>query len=181
MRRFLAVLWTVGFASGVPAHATASNWELQLPGMSQHFEKPRKRGAEWNQYHEGMGLQRTIDVDRNRLDGGWVLRYSGGFMLDSYGNESGYLGAGLAWRRRSTIFDVDAGVAPMLLYRTTRFDDPRRGPAPLRLIPAMLPTLSVEHRQSGIGANIILVPAMDLGRDFRMPGLAFVQFTRKLE
>jgi hypothetical protein len=165
--------------SSAPA-AQAQHWDVQMPGMSHHFERPRKRGAVWNERHDGFGLQRTVELDAARLHAGWVWRESAGVMVDSFGNPGAYAGAGLAWRQRRARFDVDAGLAPMLLYRTTRFDD-WRGPAPLKLIPAVLPTFSLQHRPSGTGANIIAVPALTMGADFRMPGLVFVQLTRRLD
>jgi hypothetical protein len=67
----------------------------------------------------------------------------------------------------------------MLLYRTTRFDG-ARGPAPYKLIPIVMPLLSVEHRASGIGANMTVLPAGNFGKELRFPGLVFVQFTYRL-
>src|SRR5256885_1516003 len=72
--------------------------------------------------------------------------------------------------------EVDLSVAPMLLYRTTRFDD-TRGSAPLKLIPVVMPLLSVEHRSSGIGANLTVLPGGNFGKDLQFPGLVFLQFT----
>jgi hypothetical protein len=37
-----------------------------------------------------------------------------------------------------------------------------------------------QHRGSGAGANIIAMPSVNFGGDFRMPGLAFVQFARRM-
>ncbi len=174
---WLALALACGCATEV--RAQGQHWDMQMPGMSHHFDKPRKRGAQWNESHDGFGLQRSVALD-DGIGSGWVWRDSVGVMVDSFGNPGGYAGAGPAWRERRANFDIDAGLAPMLLYRTTRFDD-WRGPAPMRLIPAVLPTLTLQHRPSGAGANIIAVPSMNLGGDYRMPGLVFLQFTRRMD
>lgn len=172
-RRWLAGA-VVGLLSAVVSPAVAQQapretWELQLPGISHHFGKPEVAGRSYNEFHDGLGLQLT------RVKPAYVTRYTAGFMRDSFNKQGGYAGASLAWRAMDGDFTVDAGAAAMLLYRTTGFkrDD-------LKLIPVVLPMLSIEHKASGIGGNLTVLPAGNFGKDLRFPGLIFLQFTYRL-
>jgi hypothetical protein len=149
--------------------------ELQLAGVSHHFSPPQAAGREWNQSHDGLGLQRT------RLEDGRALRYSAGFMRDSHGKQGLYAGLSYSLHGQRHGHALDLGVAPMLLWRTTRFDSARYGPAPHRLVPALLPIVNYQHLPSGVGANITAMPQVRLSDDLQYPALVFVQFTMRLK
>ena len=153
--------------------ASEQSLELQLPGFSHHFGSPQQAGRSWRDFHDGLGVQMTT---RNTNT---VVRYTGGFMRDSFGNQGAYAGVALGLRLHEGDFEVDVSAAPMLLYRTTRFDD-QHGSAPLKLIPVIMPLLSFEHRPSGIGGNLTVLPGGNFGKDLQFPGLIYLQFTYRL-
>lgn len=148
--------------------------EVQLAGVSHHFSAPQAAGRDWNEQHDGLGVQRS------RLEDGRVLRYSAGYMRDSHGKQGLYAGLSLSRHFQYFSHSLDYGIAPMLLWRTTRFDSKRLGPAPHRLVPALMPMLTYEHRPSGFGANITASPPIKLGDDTRYPALVFLQFTMRV-
>lgn len=160
-------LFTGGVAAG------AHSLEVQLPGFTHHFGSPSQPGRHWTDFHDGLGIQRTT---RNSAT---TIRYTAGFMRDSFRKQGLYAGASFGYRLWQGEFEVDASLAPMVLYRTTRFDD-ERGTAPYKVIPVVMPLLCVEHRASGIGANLTVLPGGNFGKDLRFPGLAFLQITIRL-
>lgn len=170
--RFLVSCALALFAAlyAVEAAAGDESWELHLPGYSHHFSAPQAPGRHWTDFHDGLGVQRTT---RNE---DWVVRYTGGFMRDSFHNQGLYAGGAIGYRLMRGDVEVDISAAPMVLYRTTRFDD-ATGNAPLKLIPVVMPILSIEHRASGIGANVTVLPGGNFGKDLQFPGLVFVQLT----
>lgn len=147
--------------------------ELRLAGMSHHFEPPRARDRSWNENHDGLGIQRSLRRD------GRVLRYSAGYMRDSHGKQGLYAGLALSRHVQYHAHSLDLGVAPMLLWRTTRFDSARLGPAPHRLVPALLPVLAYEFVPAGIGAHLTAMPQVKIGQA-EYPGMVFLQFTLKM-
>ena len=153
----------VAHADEVPVHA------LHLPGVSHHFGAPKEPGKSWNEFHDGVGFQSTTVRDDR------VRRWTAGFMRDSFGKQGLYGGVAYGLRLHDAAVSVDAALAPMLLYRTTTFDSSSR-----KLIPIVLPTLSVEHKHSGIGANLTVLPAGNFGKDLKFPGLVYLQFTVRL-
>jgi len=155
------------------AVASEDSIELQLPGFSHHFSPPKQEGRKWTDFHDGLGVQYT------RRDETFVVRYTAGFMRDSFDNPGLYAGGSIGVRLLEGNVEVDVSAAPMLLYRTTRFDD-ERGEAPLKLIPVIMPLLSFEHRPSGIGGNLTILPGGNFGKDLQFPGLVFLQFTYRL-
>jgi hypothetical protein len=159
-------------AAGSPAFAQdagATTWQLQLPGISHHFGKPELAGRSYNELHDGLGLQKT------EVRPSYVRRMTAGFMRDSFNKQGLYAGASGSWRAFDGAFTVDAGAAAMLLYRTTGFTRDDR-----KLIPIVLPMLAVEHKASGIGGNLTVLPAGNFGKDLRFPGLIYLQFTYRL-
>jgi hypothetical protein len=169
--RLLVACMLAGFVC--EAAAADPTWELHLPGWSYHFGSPQQPGRHWADYHDGLGLQRTT---RNEDT---VVRYTGGFVRDSFNNQGLYAGGAIGWRLLRGDCDVDLSAAPMLFYRTTRFDD-ARGKAPYKLIPVIMPILSVEHSASGIGTNVTVLPGGNFGKDLHFPGLFFFQITYRL-
>ncbi|MCU0950348.1 MAG: hypothetical protein MUC68_04640 [Burkholderiaceae bacterium] len=154
--------------------APAITHELQITGISHHFNAPQAAGRDWNQNHDGLGLQRT------RVESGRALRYSAGFMRDSHGKQGLYAGLAYSLHGRRHGHALDLGIAPMLLWRTTRFDSVRLGPAPHRLVPALLPMFNYQHLPSGFGANVTAMPQVRLSEELQYPALVFVQFTKRL-
>jgi len=142
---------------------------LQLPGFSEHFGAPKEPGKSWNQVHDGLGLE------WGHVHNTQIRRYTVGFMRDSFGKQGVYGGAAFGLRLYDRDFSLDASVAPMLLYRTTRFDTDSR-----KLIPVLLPMISIVHQNSGIGANLTVLPAGNFGKDLRFPGLIYLQLTYRL-
>lgn len=169
--RFIAAILFACLA--LDAQADQTSWELHLPGYSHHFGSPSQAGRHWTDFHDGLGVQHTTRYDDV------VVRYTAGFMRDSFNNQGLYAGGAIGWRLLRGDFEVDLSAAPMLLYRTTRFDD-RTGNAPLKLIPAIVPILAIEHRASGIGANITVLPGGNFGKDLHFPGLIFAQVTYRI-
>ena len=166
-------LAAVGICALVPgfAHAEAGDTtELHLPGISHHFGAPKQAGKSWNEFHDGLGIQST------RVRSDYVRRITAGFKRDSFGKQGLYAGASFGVRLIDGTVAVDAAVAPMLLYRTTKFDSSAR-----KLIPIVLPTLAIDHKPSGIGANLTILPAGNFGKDLKFPGLIFLQFTYRLK
>ncbi|HEU0203854.1 MAG TPA: hypothetical protein VFR86_25875 [Burkholderiaceae bacterium] len=169
------VLLVIAFLA-LPCAARAANepaWELQLPGVSYHFGSPDQPGKRWKQFHDGLGLQRTAPGER------YVWRATAGFMRDSYNHQGLYAGASVGYRVYDSSVKAELAAAPMLLYRTTRFDD-HRGKAPHRLIPIVMPMIILSHPESGFGANITVLPGGNFGKDLHFPGLIYVQLTYRL-
>lgn len=162
-----AALCLVGAAQATEGRRTV---ELQLPGVSYHFSDPSKPGKSWNQFHDGLGVQTT------EVRGSRVIRYTVGFMRDSFGKQGLYAGGayGLRWIDGQD-YNIDLSAAPMLLYRAVKFDTDDR-----KLIPIVLPMISLEHKRSGVGANITVLPGGNFGKDLRFPGLIYLQFNYRL-
>ncbi len=173
MRSFAVYVGLVFTVVTGAACAGETSYELQLPGVSHHFGKPRQAGKSWNEFHDGLGLQRT--AVRSDL----VWRAAGGFIRDSFSRQGLYAGGSIGLRAIDNSIDVEFALAPMLLYRTTRFDN-GQGKAPYKLIPIVLPMIVVGHDASGIGINITALPAGNFGKDLRFPALIFAQFTWRI-
>jgi len=159
-------LGCLGAALSQPA---THSWQLHLPGLSYHFDSPEQAGKSWNQFHDGLGLQHT------RVQGKQVRRLTAGFMRDSFNKQGLYLGAAFGWRLLDGAYRADVSAAPMLLYRAVKFDTSDR-----KLIPIVLPMLSLEHRATGLGANITVLPGGNLGKELKFPGLIYFQLTLTL-
>jgi hypothetical protein len=155
------------------AIAAEDSLELQLPGISYHFSPPQQEGRSWTDFHDGLGVQFTTRHPK------LVVRYTAGFMRDSFNNQGLYAGGSVGLRLLEGDVEIDLSAAPMLLYRTTQFDN-ASGSAPLKLIPVIMPLLSFEHRPSGIGGNLTILPGGNFGKDLQFPGLVFIQFTYRL-
>jgi len=169
--RLLIAFFVAFFAADV--RAAEESLDLHLPGISHHFGSPGVEGRKWTDFHDGLGLQLTQRYSST------TVRYTAGFIRDSFGAQGLYAGGSIGYRLLEGNHEVDLSAAPVLLYRTTRFDD-ARGNAPYRLIPVILPILGYEHRASGIGANLTILPGGNFGEDLHFPGLSFVQFTYRI-
>lgn len=163
-----------GVLVALPGFAAAADEsiELQLPGVSHHFGAPKVAGRSWNEFHDGFGVQFT-EVRGMRADR--VRRATAGFMRDSFGKQGLYAGVSYGLRLHDEGVSIDAAAAPMLLLRTVNFDSTAR-----KLIPIVLPTVSVHHKASGIGGNLTVLPAGNFGKDLKFPGLIYLQFTYRI-
>lgn len=175
LSKVLAALFCLCWSLTARANDSSLTWELQLPGISHHFGTPSQANKSYRHFHDGLGIQRTDDRGEH------VVRYSAGFMRDSFGHQGLYIGGSVGYRfNPSDTWRTDVSAAPMLLYRTTRFDDQVHGNAPYRWIPIVLPVVAVQHKPSGIGANIIATPGGNFGKNLKFPGLIYAQFTYRL-
>lgn len=142
---------------------------ILLPGMSHHFQPPENTARKWNETHAGLGLETRSKWDEN----GWYFKTAIGLMRDSVESWGAYGGA--VWQKR--VFDgeswvVDAGGGLFLFYRALHFDGERMW------LPGALPVVSLEHKQTGIGLNVLYVPHFktDAGE---MPAVIFAQLTKR--
>jgi len=152
---------------------------LQLPGMSHHFDKPTdSQGRTWryrryNERNWGIGLQ-FEEVMGADTPSPWIMKSSFGLMRDSLDAMGLY--AGRTFQRRladSPRHSVDLGVGAFLFYRTLRFDGPHV------LVPALLPAVSLQHKPTGFGVNLVALPRVKYGSG-QMPGVVYAQFTKAL-
>jgi hypothetical protein len=93
-------------------------------------------------------------------------------MRDSLDAMGAY--AGHTWQKRvvdGDTFSADLGGGGFLFYRTLKFDGPHR------LVPALLPVLSVTHKQWQLGVNLVAVPRCHVGGG-TMPNVIYMQFTK---
>lgn len=139
-----------------------------LPGMSRHFQAPENTARKWNETHAGLGLESRSKWD----DNGWYFKKAIGVMRDSVESWGAYGGA--VWQKRiyeDASLVVDAGGGVFLFYRALHFDGEHLW------LPGLLPVLSVEHKSTGIGLNILYVPHFktDAGE---MPAVLFAQLTK---
>lgn len=141
---------------------------LQLPGMSHHFQEPKAPGRRYNENHAGIGVEwRSLPAPS-----GWLTKASVGLMEDSLFAWGAY--AGYVWQKRlvdTQNWSLDAGGGVFLFYRTFDFEGEHR------LVPGPLPVVSVEHKGTGIGMNILFVPHVKLGSR-EMPAVLYAQFTK---
>lgn len=156
-------------ASNAHAQAPERRWALHLPGTSHHFNPPTAPGRHWNEWHPSLGLEHRAPLDERWP--GWTRRLAGGLLKDSLARWGGYAAAS-AQRRlwENAHWRVEAGAGAFVFYRTFDWERERR------LMPAVLPVVSVEHRPSGLGANVLAVPHFRT-RSGEMPGVLFAQLT----
>lgn len=163
--------------AGPPIWAQPSrHLTIQLPGMSHHFGQPTDRHGnvqsdrKFNEKNWGVGIQleRALSGDWQE----WVTKTSFGVMKDSLDAMGLY--AGHALQKRVVDgpgFTADVGGGAFLFYRTLRFDGPHL------LIPAALPVLSAQHKDTQIGLNLLAIPPCKLNSG-TVPGVIYVQFTK---
>ena len=158
------------------ALASARHLTIQLPGMSHHFSRPTDKdgnvltGRKFNEQNWGIGIQLE-----SALSGeweGWVTKTSFGVLKDSLDAMGLYAGHTVQKRwLDNPVYSVDAGAGAFLFYRTLQFDGPHR------LIPAVLPVLSAQHKATRLGLNVVAVPPFKV-HSGKMPGVLYVQFTK---
>jgi hypothetical protein len=126
---------------------------IQLPGFSHHFSAPAaaKYGKKWNEQNYGIGVEMRDPMPEPNW-AGWSTLDSAGLMKDSLGVWGGYAGVALQKRLVDNDYTLDLGPSFWLLWRTFDFGGPHM------FVPAILPSLSIEHRESGWGLNSVLIP-----------------------
>lgn len=159
-------------ASALIVMTPSRNVRVQLPGFSHHFSDPiaAKHGKKWNEKNYGIGLEFRDPVDTENWNR-WSTLKSAGLMKDSLGAWGGYATVTLQKRIINNEYTVDAGPALGIFWRTFNFGGPHR------LMPAILPSLSIEHKKSGWGINSILIPGFKW-RDRKMPTVLWVGITK---
>lgn len=159
-----------------PWPSPVRNLSVQLPGMSHHFDPPMDKhghpmpGRKFNERNWGIGLQ--IDEPMQGDWQQWTAKTSFGVMKDSLDAMGAYVGQ--TWQKRlvdDAGFTVELGGGAFLFYRTLRFDGPHR------LVPAVLPVLSVTYRPWQLGANLVAVPRCRVSGG-TMPNVLYLQFTK---
>jgi hypothetical protein len=154
-----------------PRHLT-----IQLPGMSHHFSSPTSKSGrvlknrEYNERNWGIGVQ--LEKPLTGSWDQWVTKTSFGLMKDSLNAMGAYAGYTVQKRLADgETFSADLGGGGFLFYRTLRFDGPHL------LVPAVLPVLSVLHKPTQVGVNVVAVPEFKTDKG-KMPGVVYLQFTK---
>jgi hypothetical protein len=150
----------------------ARNIRIQLPGFSHHFSEPAaaKYGKKWNEKNYGAGIELRDPIEAAGWNK-WSVLESAGFMKDSLGAWGSYAGAALQKRLINSDYTVDFGPSFWILYRTFDFGGPHL------LTPAILPSLSIDHKPSGWGVNSILIPGFKWDNR-EMPTVLWVGITK---
>ncbi len=147
---------------------------LQLPGFSQHFTKApcyKQPCRDYNERHWGIGVQ-VEDPLTGNWDG-WVRKTAAGLMKDSLDAMGLY--SSLTYQKRivdGPTLSVDVGAGAFLFWRTLEWDGPHR------LVPGVLPVFSVKHKPTELGANLVIVPEVKFSTNRKLPGVAYLQFTK---
>jgi hypothetical protein len=151
---------------------------LQLPGFSHHFQKPVHKdgspvvGRDYNERNWGLGAQFEDPVKTEGWEQ-WVRKASFGLMKDSLDTWGPY--AGVIWQRRvvnNESISADLGGGGFLFYRAVQFDGKRT------VVPALLPVVSMVHKPTGLGANLVYVPTVHT-KNGRMSSVMYLQFTKE--
>jgi hypothetical protein len=128
----------------------ARTWYMHAGGWSHHMQQTRAEGRRWNEVHPGIGFE-TRRVD----DSGWTVRQGLGAMQDSRGFWGGY--AGVGWLHRWSIgrgASFSAGAGAYAFYRSVSWSGERA------LVPAVLPTASLDLLDHTVGVNLVAVPPL---------------------
>ncbi len=145
------------------ADAVQPVWYVHTGGLSYHFQDTRAPDRKWRDQHAGLGFERRRD------DGdGMEMRWTGGVMQDSRSYWGGYAGAAYMKRWRwNGVADTGLGVGAYAIYRSKNW----RGD--MALVPAVLPSASINSIDHSIGFNFIYVPK--LGGSEATPSVLFTQ------
>lgn len=142
-------MYPPGSAGKIPTAAQRASWVSDCQQGVPHYSHG------WDENNYGLGLE------YDRRDSDSVGRYYGGWIRDSFGNPSFYLGSAYQW----TWFNwdrirVDAGFITMLWRRTIVNSN---GDEQMHVVLAGLPMLSVEDKKTGIGINFSFIPKIAFG------------------
>lgn len=140
-------------------------WFMTLGGASSHARETRVDGRAWNESHSSFGLERRVAglPWSSHADARWQVRYLAGTLEDSRYVWSSYAGVGVL--REVAHYGplrLHVGAYSSLYYKSTSW----RSDGAMRLIPAVLPTVSLTDQRSGLGVNLSWVPPVRwAGRD----------------
>ncbi|MDO8729463.1 MAG: hypothetical protein Q7K26_06340 [bacterium] len=105
----------------------------------------------WSQNNPALGLQYS------RRYGTHTDQVFGTFVKDSYGTSSFMAGAGRLWPVASiSTFSVDAGIIGGAWYRSVL--NIEKNTLSNRLVPYVLPALSITESRTGLGINVAFAP-----------------------
>lgn len=147
-----------------------------LPGSDMHgsalvnCDGERSRRARWHQANPALGLEYTWRRS------GYADRAFATVVRDSYGQMSLMAGGARLWPLAApgTVL-IEAGVAAGLWWRS---DLKTETTTDMRVVPFVLPSLSVTERSTGLGLNLALMPrSRILGRQVTSTTVAMVQLT----
>ena len=140
-------------------------WFMTLGGTSSHARETRVDGRAWNESHSSFGLERRVAglPWRSQIDPRWQVRYLGGTLEDSRYVWSSYAGVGVLREvAHHGPLRLHVGAYSSLYYKSTSW----RSDGAMKLIPAVLPTMSLTDQRSGLGVNLLWVPPVRwAGRD----------------
>lgn len=117
---------------------------LAVDGRYYKIDAVQQRG--WYQNNPALGLSYT----RRQAD--HALVYSAGLVTDSFGKLGAIGLVAWLWPLHVGALRVDAGAAGGLWYRTECDGGPHR------VVPAVMPALTLTHRASGLGLNLGFAP-----------------------
>jgi hypothetical protein len=130
--------------SAAQTEPTDSGCYLAVDGRYYKIDAVQRRG--WYQNNPALGLSYT----RRHED--HALAYSAGLVTDSFGKLGAIGLVAWLWPLHEGALRVDAGVAGGLWYRTEHDGGPHR------VVPAVMPALTITHRASGLGVNLGFAP-----------------------
>lgn len=119
----------------------------------------------WTNVNPAIGLER-----RTTRYGDYAAKEFVGIVKDSYGRPSAMIGAARMWLLFEGRIRIEAGVTGLLWYRTIgQWSD---GSFDRKLVPLLLPVLSVDDKASGLGLNFSFVPGIRYhGTEYSVPTL----------
>lgn len=147
-----------------------------LPGSGIHgtalveCDGERTRRARWHQANPALGLEYTWRRS------GYADRAFATIVRDSYGQMSLMAGGARLWPLAApgTVL-IEGGVAAGLWWRS---DLKTETTTDMRVVPFVLPSLSVTERSTGLGVNLALMPrSRILGRQVTSTTVAMLQLT----
>ncbi|TFY99914.1 hypothetical protein [Ramlibacter rhizophilus] len=152
-------------------------WFMTLGGVSSHARETLVAGRQWNERHESFALERRVaGIPWNgAADRLWQVRYVAATLEDSRSLWGSYAGVALMREVAHTgTWRLHAGAYSSLYYKSTSW----RGT--MKLVPAVLPTLSLTDQRSGFGVNLAWVPPVNwAGRD--TISTVLLQFNYRIE
>ncbi len=130
------------------------------------IEAPIRR---WSQSNPSVGIEKSwqSDADPKTRD-----RIFASVLRDSHGKNGAMAGAGRAWQiLQVESVRVEAGLTAGLWYRTivkNKWNHSDLSQFKYRLVPFILPVLSINEQTTGIGVNISVAPKF-IGKNFSIP------------
>lgn len=128
---------------------SAAQYAIHLPGLSYHAAQTQAEGQRWNDRHPAVGFEQRMPMSAAGWDQ-WMWKTVAGTLQDSRDMWSLYAGA--APQRYLTSIDayrVHGGAFTGLFYKSRNWRGDRV------LLPVVMPSLSIEHRD-GLGVNLLL-------------------------